>query len=113
MDDSVIFINNYEDAINLLNNYIVLANALNIKINKNKTKIVSINKYIFCKWKYIFNNKLVLIPIKDTIYRQRRKLRKMFKSNINYNEIETTKLCFKAYLNIGNCYKYINLLVLF
>lgn len=53
------------------------------------------------------NDKLVLIPIKDTIYRQRRKLRKMFKSNINYNEIETTKLCFKAYLNIGNCYKYI------
>lgn len=91
----------------LLNDYIFLANKLNIKINENKTKIVNINKFIFCKWKYILNDKLVLIPIKDTIYRQRRKLRKMFKSNINYNEIETTKLCFKAYLNIGNCYKYI------
>ena len=112
MDDSVIFINNYEDVVNLLNNYIVLANALNIKINKNKTKIVSINKYIFCKWKYILNDKLIIIPIKDTIYRQRRKLKKMIKNNIN-DEIKTTKLCFKAYLNIGNCYKYINLLVLF
>ena len=53
------------------------------------------------------NDKLVLIPIKDTIYRQRRKLRKMFNSNIKYNEIKTTKLCFQSYLNIGNCYKYI------
>ena len=112
MDDSVIFINNYNETINLLNNYIVLANALNIKINKNKTKINNISKFIFCKWKYIFNNKLVLIPIKDTIYRQRRKLKKMIKNNIN-DEIKTTKLCFKAYLNILNCYKYINSLVLF
>lgn len=107
MDDSIIFINNYEDAVNLLNNYTVLANTLNIKINNNKTKIVDINKFIFCKWKYILNDKLILIPIKDTIYRQRRKLRKMFNSNIKYNEIKTTKLCFQSYLNIGNCYKYI------
>ena len=56
MDNSIIFINNYEDAVNLLNNYTVLANNLNIKINNNKTKIVDINKFIFCKWKYILNN---------------------------------------------------------
>ena len=109
MDDSIIFINNYKDAVNLLNSYIVLANILNIKINNNKTKINNISKFIFCKWKYIFNNKLVLIPIKDTIYRQRRKLKKMIKNNIN-DEIKTTKLCFKVYLNIGNCYKYIKYL---
>ena len=112
MDDSIIFINNYNETINLLNNYIVLTNALNIKINKNKTKINNVSKFIFCKWKYILNDKLIIIPIKDTIYRQRRKLKKMIKNNIN-DEIKTTKLCFKAYLNIGNCYKYINSLVLF
>ena len=38
--------------------------------------------------------------------RRRRKLRKMVSKNI-VNEINIVKTCFKAYLNIGNSYKYI------
>lgn len=47
-----------------------------------------------------------MIPDKKTIYRQRRKLKKMVSKNI-VNEINIVKTCFKTYLNIGNSYKYI------
>lgn len=107
MDDSIIFIKDYNDAVNLLNNYIKLANQLNIKINKNKTKIVKINDFSFCKWRYklVDSGKIICIPFKDTIYRQRRKLRKMCRLNLN-EEINITRLCFNSYLEIGNSYKY-------
>ena len=35
-----------------------------------------------------------------------RKLRKMINKNI-VNELNIVKTCFKAYLNVGNSYKYI------
>lgn len=50
-----------------------------------------------------------MIPDNKTIYRQRRKLRKMINKNI-VDELNIVKTCFKAYLNIGNSYKYIKML---
>lgn len=109
MDDTIILINSLKDAKNILKEYTYLANKLDIKINFNKTKIVSLNEYfIYCKWhfKLLNTGKVIMIPDKTTIYRQRRKLRKMVSKNI-VNEINIVKTCFKAYLNIGNSYKYI------
>ena len=57
------------------------------------------NPFIFCKWKYqlLPNGKVINIPSKDTIYRQRRKLTKMTKKNINIIEIKTSIISFCAY----------------
>lgn len=106
MDDSIVFVKSKEEAIKLLNNYINLTNELKIKINKNKTKINEIKNFKFCKWKYklLDSGKILCIPYKETIYRQRRKLRKM-KNLLIKEDINITKSCFKAYLNIGNFYK--------
>ena len=51
-----------------------------------------------------------MIPHKSTIYRQRRKIRRMFKKKVNYYDIETSITSFIAYLNLGNSSKYINYL---
>lgn len=70
-----------------------------------------VSKYLYyfkyCKWKYNIseNGKVIRIPVKNTIYRQRRKLRKMIKLNVDIN---ITLNSFKSYLNIGNSHKYIN-----
>ena len=92
MDDSFFICPTYEDAVSTLNEYIEISKGLNIVVNLKKTKITHISKpFIFCKWKYqlLPNGKVINIPAKDTIYRQRRKLRKMNKKNIN---IETQNL---------------------
>lgn len=110
MDDTIYITKTKKEAIEMLNKYIILSKKLGIIINKNKTKIINIkNSFIFCKWKFkILNNgKILMIPVKDTIYRQRRKLVKMYNKKVNINEINKTIICFKSYLNIGSSYKYI------
>ena len=117
MDDTIFLCKTKDEAIMLLNNYKKLANKLNIKINDNKTKIIKLsNKFRYCKWNYIIdrNNKIIMIPYRKTIYRQRRKIKKMYKlylnNKIDYKEIETIKKCFCAYLDMGNTNKYIKYL---
>ena len=56
---------------------------------------------------HIDNGKVINVPDKSTIYIQIRKLKGMYNSNISIKEINNTKTCYKAYLNIGNGYKYI------
>lgn len=110
MDDSFFICPTYEDAVSTLNEYIEISKGLNIVVNPKKTKITHISKpFIFCKWKYqlLPNGKVINIPTKDTIYRQRRKLTKMTKKNINIEEIKTSIVSFCAYLDLGNGYKYI------
>ena len=110
MDDIIYITKTKKETIEMLNKYIILSKKLGIIINKNKTKIINIkNSFIFCKWKFkILNNgKILMIPVKDTIYRQRRKLVKMYNKKVNINEINKTIICFKSYLNIGSSYKYI------
>ena len=53
---------------------------------------------------------LYLWAYNKTIYRQRRKLRKMIKKNIDINDINCSITCFKAYLSLGNCYNNIKYL---
>ncbi len=66
----------------------------------------------FCKWCYkVFSNgKVMRIPIKDTIYRQRRKLKKLNKLYLEGRvlkvDVDTVKLCFNSYLGISNYLKY-------
>ena len=52
-----------------------------------------------------------MIPHKSTIYRQRRKIKRMFIKKVNYFDIETSITSFIAYLNLGNSTKYINYLI--
>lgn len=114
MDDIVFFCENYDMACVILNKYIEMSNKLNIVINRKKTKIIKLsNWFMYCKWKFkIYDNgKIVMVPNKKTIYRQRRKLRKMIKKNVNKEDIDIVKNSFKAYLNMGNSYssiKYLN-----
>lgn len=80
-----------------------MCKSIGIVINENKTKIIKSNKFIYCKWKYILGNKIKNIPVKSTIYRQRRKRRikrKGIDSSLSINS-------FISYLNIGNSNKYI------
>ena len=103
----------YDEANNVLNEYIKLSESLHIIVNRKKTKITHVSKpFVFCKWKYqlLSSGKVVNIPSKKTIYRQRRKLIKMIHKKINVEEVKTTIVSFCAYLNMGNSYKYINYL---
>ena len=109
MDDTFFIVDSYDRAICLLNKYYEICRELNIKINKNKTKIIPIGKrFLFCKWYFNINHnyKVRIIPHKSTIYRQRRKLKRMIKKKVDFVDIETTTNAFIAYLNIGNSYYY-------
>ena len=108
MDDTVFFCDDYNMSCDILNKYIEMSNKLNIFVNSKKTKIIKLsNWFVYCKWKFkIFDrDKVIMIPNKKTIYRQRRKLRKMIKNNVNIDDIKIVKNSFKAYLNMGNSYK--------
>lgn len=113
MDDTFFICPTYEEATSVLNDYIELSESLHIIVNKNKTKITHISKpFIFCKWKYhlLPSGKVINIPVKNTVYRQRRKLKKMIIKNINIEEIKTSIVSFCAYLCLGNSYKYMKYL---
>lgn len=109
MDDSIFFVRNYSDAKEILTKYYLLANELKININSNKSYIKKIGKsFIYCKWKFKINSngKIVMIPVKKTIVRQKNKLKKMYKNNISYEFINEVKNSFIAYLSLGNSYFY-------
>lgn len=108
MDDSFFIVKNKEEASSILEEYEKLASSLKIIINKKKTKIIPITEYFtFCKWKYKLLDDIILcIPCKDTLYRDRRKLRKMIRLSLLNSEIYTTYVSFLAYLSIGNSYRY-------
>ena len=113
MDDTFFISKKYDEVLNTLNGYYSICDRLHIKVNKKKTLIVPINKYFkYCKWKYNINKngKVVLIPCKDTIYRQRRKLRRMIKLMISKYEIDLSRNACIAYINKGNSYKYVDFL---
>ena len=91
--------------------YEKIATELKTAINKKKTKIIPLsNNFIYCKWKYTIteNGKIIRIPVKKTIYIQRRKLKRMIKlfyqNQIDEKEILVTKKYFNCYLKIGNTY---------
>ena len=105
MDDSIFFVNCYNEGKELLDEYIKIANSISIKINKKKSFIVPINiNFIYCKWKYYLfkNGKIKLKPCIKTVKRQKQKLRKMISLNMPFEEIECTKNSFNAYLSLGN-----------
>ena len=114
MDDTFLIVKTLHEAEKLLQEYYQIAENLKIVINKNKTRIIPIGHYfLYCKWKYCINKngKIVCVPHKDTIYRERRKLKKMYKLDLDSNEIEITRSSFIAYLNQGNSYKYVKYLI--
>lgn len=103
MDDTIFLVNSYDKTVELLNKYKELCNKYKIIINSNKTKIIKCNNFIFCKWKFIID-KNKIIPVKKTLYRQRRSLRKMLKNKIDYN---ITLNSYFAYLRLGSCKNFI------
>ena len=117
MDDTCFIIDKDNNIINMIVKYIDMANDLGIVVNPNKTIICFFNDYFkFCKWNYriLLKGKVINVPDIGTIYRQRRKIRRMnnlYKmEKINYYDMKITKECFKAYLDIGNSYKFIKFL---
>ncbi len=111
MDDTVVLIYDYKEGKELLEKYNNICNLLSIKINIKKSFISRVNKtFKYCKWRYklLNNGKVICIPCIKTIRRQRIKLRKMAKFNIDKREIEITSNSYKAYLSLGNTYRYIS-----
>ena len=112
MDDTCYLCKSYDEALESLNYYRNKAGEFGIIINPKKTKLVKIkNVFNYCKWKYklLATGKVIMIPDKNTIYRQRRRLRKMYHlcnlGKISFFQLNVSKICFKAYLSIGNSYK--------
>ena len=110
MDDSFVIVKTKEDGFKLLEEYKVLASKLGIQINVKKTRMIPLREsFVFCKWCYkVFSNgKVMRIPIKDTIYRQRRKLKKLYlEGRVLKEEVDIIKSCFNSYLGISNYLKY-------
>ena len=109
MDDTFFIIDSLDGANELLKEYYSIASTLDLRINKNKTKIIPFGKkFNYCKWKYLINekDKIRIRPVNSTIYRQRKKLKKMINLGLCNEEIKLSKDSFIAYLNIGNSYKY-------
>lgn len=104
MDDTICLVSSYSEALNLLKRYKEMCKSYGIVINENKTKIIKSNKLIYCKWKYILGNKIKNIPVKSTIYRQRRILRRMKRKGIDSSLSINSYI---SYLNIGHSYKYV------
>ena len=113
MDDTFFICKNYDEVLSTLDGYYSICDKLHIKVNKRKTMIVPIDKYFkYCKWKYNINENgnVVLTPRKDTIYRQRRKLRRMIKSKVSKYEVGLSRNACIAYINQGDSFKYIEYL---
>ena len=110
MDDTFFIVESRDKAFKILKDYCNICESLKIKINKNKTKIIPIReRFLFCKWYFQVNKKLkvTIIPHKSTIYRQRRKIKRMFHNKVSERDLKVTIISFCAYLGIGNSYKYI------
>ena len=39
------------------------------EVNDEITKIINNSNFIYCKWKYILDNKITILPINMTLYR--------------------------------------------
>ena len=105
MDDSIFFVNTYNEGKKILEEYNKKASLLDIKINNKKSFIVPIKScFTYCKWKYklLINGKIICKPCIKTIKRQNLKLRKMKELRLPKEEIEATMNSFKAYRTLVN-----------
>ena len=110
MDDTVILVKDYAIGKKILDEYKIIADSLDIKINTKKSYITRLNKpFKYCKWRYklLDSGKVICIPCIDTIRRQRVKLTKMRRHKLSKKEVEVTKNAYKAYLSLGNTFRYI------
>ena len=99
MDDTYIIHNDKQYLRELLQDIQVICDDLGIIINKKKTQIIKLsNGFTFLKMRYLFTDtgKIIVIPCKDTITRERRKLRKL-KGKLDAGEL--------AYSDISEQYK--------
>ena len=79
MDDSYIIHQNKEYLINLLNELEILYRSYGVILNKKKTKIIPLKDgFIYLKTKYYIDDtgKIIKKPCRDSITRQRRKMKK-------------------------------------
>lgn len=111
MDDIYIIDSDKNRLKDLYNKICNISDNLGLFINKKKTRILKLNKgFVFLKMKYILTNtgKVIMIPSKDKIVRERRKLKKMrqkFDNNeISYSEIEKHYKSWRGGLEKYNSY---------
>lgn len=111
MDDIYIIDSDKNRLKNLYNKICNISDNLGLFINKKKTRILKLNKgFVFLKMKYILTDtgKVIMIPSKDKIVRERRKLKKLrqkFDNNeISYDEIEKHYKSWRGGLEKYNSY---------
>lgn len=76
-----------------------ILNGLGLKLNKKKTQIIKLRKgFEFLKRKYILElrGKLIIIPCKDKVIREQRKIKKMFKLKVPIKAIINSIVCWRS-----------------
>lgn len=96
MDDVIMIVRTKEEAIKLLNDFYNLATQYHIYINQKKTQIIKLKKgFTFLKIKYFLtpSGKIIKKISKDTIIRNRKKLKKL------KNKLDNNKITYKDIYN--------------
>ena len=112
MDDTYIIHNNKAELIDILQNIRRISEGLGIVINEKKTQVIKLtNGFTFLKMRYRYTptGRVLVIPVKATITRERRKLRKLKKRCdsrlITKQEIEAQYKSWRGTLTKYNTYK--------
>ena len=111
MDDTYIMHPDKNALIDILQNIRIICGRLGIIINEKKTQIIKLNNgFIFLKMRYRFTHsgRVLVIPVKATITRERRKLRKLRarldNGLITEREIELQYISWRGTLKKYNTY---------
>lgn len=90
MDDCYIISNNKNQLKNILLDITSLCKKMNIKINKNKTFIISLNKgftFLKCKYKFSKTGKILKLGGKESVNREIKKINKLKLKNVSTKKI--------------------------
>lgn len=117
MDDTYIIHKSKDFLKDLLTEYKEIAERLGIKLNEKKTQIIKLEKgFIFLQMKYRLTEtgKVIVIPCRKSVIRERRKIKKLFKK-VKNNELPISAIeeqykswrgnivRFNSYKSVKNC----------
>lgn len=108
MDDTYIIHENKDFLRELLREYRTIANKLGIIINEKKTQILKLEKgFSFLKMRYFLteSGKILIVPCRKTITRERRKLKKLAGINMPKDKIREQYKSWRGNIIRFNAYK--------
>lgn len=112
MDDTYIIHNDKQFLRELLRDYKLIADRLGIIINPKKTQIIKLEKgFVFLQMKYRLteSGKVLVIPVRKTITREQRKLKKLYKlylqHKIKFDKIKEQYKSWRGNIIRFNSYK--------